>query len=432
MIIFNPVLLTVNAQSLGITGKHYRVTWALSSSEDKIMELGQITCNLQAAREASDGCHFSSKTKSRIQRIYKMKSSDEKCKSSFCDTPTDLYNSFWHIWKTYRQAYRCALFCTSYRPCPFVSNLFENCILLDRDARKTEGPNPIINLRSLLKATGVRQKSMDFDKVVETVISWTQQFWEAHSRIESRSIPQRLSIKYPETIFSFDVERWGLYGNPFWIGYVISVNNKEIECGQLTSPPDEALADNISSDDKNWVEEHVLPHFPGKITDSTYRDMLISFGCIWKHWKEKSDRMIFLGKRIYPIEMATLRDSFHLTREKGEKIRMLADVLDIQSRILLLKIKENDYPRIDPELPEHNPENDARYCLRLKTLTDELFLKFTQTSLEEGPKSHRHQIAPSRNEEGNGILFDDFHKGDHRQLDARFLRDALEFDESAL
>ncbi|NGX57663.1 MAG: hypothetical protein K940chlam3_00557 [Chlamydiae bacterium] len=377
MTFFTNVVVAMNAQCIGHEGEYFCVSYAVST-EKKLIESGQIICNPDNARAASTNCPIHDKVWVRMCKkgvISRLPKDD----GIHVETPHDLYEKVWEIWTSLLNSYGKTLRCIGFRDYPFLTNLFEKCVLLERDSRKIIAPTPIYNLKSLLKTTGC---AFDYTKKteIEKAINCTELYWKSQSILFDGKIPERIYVKPPEYVFSFDVERWGLYGKPFWIGYSIFENQCEIETGSLFCPHANAKTDGLDPDDVLWVNNHVIPHFPKEETPyKTPNDILGAFGEILRHWMKKKN-CIFLGKRIYPIETSTLRESYNLTRPKGDKSTPRIIFIDVQSELEVLRLSERAYPRSHSQ-KQHDPVGDSKYAAMLHFITQNKF----QEILEPGP-----------------------------------------------
>ena len=177
-----------------------------------------------------------------------------------------------------------------------------------------------------------------------------------------RLLPEYLdSIQKTLNIMMFDVESIGLHGEGFAFGYVVFGLNKmgmsRIASGIHSCNPDLASGLEI---DRDWVEKCV------SVPDAdcvSLVELRSKFWDIYMKHRRESGIMLF-SDCIWPVESnfisACINDD--LTRI-GDGPYPIYDLMSI----MLSKgfDPHKHYPRLETELPEHNPLCDARQSARL-------------------------------------------------------------------
>ncbi len=167
--------------------------------------------------------------------------------------------------------------------------------------------------------------------------------------------------------FVFDVESVGLYGSAFAFGICI-INSK----GELLDEAFLYYADGInlfgSESDRKWVKEHVVPAIEDKAFDNIREEvdsidnLFESFWYHWSFWKEKG--AIAVVDCGFPVETNFL--DLVIGSDEERKWKGPYPLIDL-STILFYKGLDptKSFPRLDSELPAHNPLADARQTGRL-------------------------------------------------------------------
>lgn len=166
-----------------------------------------------------------------------------------------------------------------------------------------------------------------------------------------------------QVIFSFDAETIGLYGDPFAVSYVICDRNtgKELEKGYLSCPFENASG---KDSDRAWVLKNVVPHLPKETNCNTPDEVCETFYQTWMKTKEKYKEVIAIADCGYPVETSLFARAIRSCVEE-RKYTGPYPLHEVATALLLANMNSDDYPRIENELPEHNPLNDAKYAARL-------------------------------------------------------------------
>lgn len=165
---------------------------------------------------------------------------------------------------------------------------------------------------------------------------------------------------------SFDVESIGLYGEVFAIAYSsCDRDGQEIDKGYYSCPSESAKG---SLKNREWVAKNVLPHLP---QESQYKNPDELCEAVYGIWMDLKSKYKKEGKEVftivdcgYPVEMHFFMHAIKMNEEKREFTGPLP-LHEVATALLIAGIKREEYPRMEHELPEHHPLNDARYSARL-------------------------------------------------------------------
>jgi len=156
----------------------------------------------------------------------------------------------------------------------------------------------------------------------------------------------------------FDVESIGLHGLDFAVGFVI-VNGfgVEIQSGLMSCGVNDTFG---SSEDFAWCAENI-PNIP--VTHSCPKDMREAFWAQWLCWKDRG--ALLVADCSWPVESRFLINCVDESPE-ARKWQGPYPLHDVAS-ILLANWKNpiEKVQRLQTELPEHNPLNDARQSARI-------------------------------------------------------------------
>jgi hypothetical protein len=165
-----------------------------------------------------------------------------------------------------------------------------------------------------------------------------------------------------KVIFSFNAEAKGLYGESFAVGYTIeNFDGKELEYGYFACPSENANGTDLS---REWVQKNVVPtlkdlpithHNPQEISEEIYK--------LWMRVKGQYNEVIAIADCGYPVETELLFKAFKV--DPNRRYEGPYPLHEVATALLMAGINEKDYPRLQNELPEHNPVNYARYSARL-------------------------------------------------------------------
>ena len=158
----------------------------------------------------------------------------------------------------------------------------------------------------------------------------------------------------------FDVESVGVYGEAFAVGWVaIDQDGMEVESGIFCCPSN--LAKGRDSD-REWIEKHVVPTLPPTNCESPF-DVRCAFWARLHSWRLQ--RAEFWADCGYPVEAKFLIDC--VLDDQANRVWTAPYPLNEIASVLKLTGKDplGTYPRLDRELPVHNPICDARQSARL-------------------------------------------------------------------
>lgn len=171
-------------------------------------------------------------------------------------------------------------------------------------------------------------------------------------------------MKTEQLFMVFDVESIGLHGEGFAVGWVI-INGYGVEVtqGLVSCPQDKANLD-VQYDcreDRLWVGEHI-PELPRGICYSCPHQVRAAFWEQFQHWQKQG--ALLVADCSWPVETRFLNQCVEDDRSRTwEGPYPLHDL----GSILLAKGKDplQKFPRLENELPEHNPLCDARQSARI-------------------------------------------------------------------
>jgi inhibitor of KinA sporulation pathway (predicted exonuclease) len=174
-----------------------------------------------------------------------------------------------------------------------------------------------------------------------------------------------------ETFLVFDVESRGLYGDGFAVGWVVvDLDGKEYESGLLVSDWHIAKGLNQVQPDE-WLKKN-LP--PMEITHKNLDQLRFDFFKVLQRWlpngREKDHQKVsgVWADWGYPVEAQFLfkcRSTAHWRIDEDPSWLMPAPLQEVATVCLVSGLNANDFPRLQTELPEHNPLNDARHSARI-------------------------------------------------------------------
>lgn len=155
-----------------------------------------------------------------------------------------------------------------------------------------------------------------------------------------------------------DVESDGLFGPGFAVGYVVTDERGSdwLDQGLLLA--------NWRCRTK-WVQENVLPALKGvETTHQWMTRMRTDFWDVWTTWRQRG--AIMAADVPFPVEARFLTECVH-DQEFYRTEQSPYPLLDIDSlrRGVGIVIPDLPEPRLESELPIHNPLADARQSARL-------------------------------------------------------------------
>lgn len=164
-------------------------------------------------------------------------------------------------------------------------------------------------------------------------------------------------------LFVLDVESIGLHGEPFSVGFVVlnSETGEEMEARSLSSPREKSHG---SDEDRKWVNENV-PEIP--ITHISIEAMMDRFWSRWMHWKNRGALMF--AECAWPVEAKFLamcigRNSEERRWEGPYPLHEIASFMQMAGMNPM-----GVHPRLDSEMPKHDPLADSRQSSRLLMLS---------------------------------------------------------------
>lgn len=158
-------------------------------------------------------------------------------------------------------------------------------------------------------------------------------------------------------LFVFDVESIGLHGEPYAVGWVVSLDGKEADSGRIAIDPDLAHGDD---EDRAWVGANIPP-IP--ITHMSMKGMLFDFWSRWIEWKKKG--ALLFAEFGWPVEAKFLAmcigTDYPRTKWDGPyPFHEIASFMVAAGMDPMLT-----YDRLPSEEPKHCPLADSRQSMRL-------------------------------------------------------------------
>lgn len=165
-------------------------------------------------------------------------------------------------------------------------------------------------------------------------------------------------LRLPPFFFVLDVESVGLHGEGYSPGWVVidTANGAEVDSGRLAV--DTAVCDGYD-EDRDWINENV-PHIPP--THDSLGAMRELFLAVWLRWKARGAWLA--ADCPAPVETnflaACIKRRLPVSRWDGPY-----PLIDIASVLLARGIDPlATLPRLENELPRHDPLCDARQSAR--------------------------------------------------------------------
>lgn len=155
----------------------------------------------------------------------------------------------------------------------------------------------------------------------------------------------------------FDVESIGLHGEGFAVGWVIIDNFMEIDARCVSCDPHVARG---GGEGRRWVQDNVPALTNLVATPRIVRDVF------WKTWEyERARGTILAADCPWPVEARFLIDC--VADDPGAREWSGPyPLIDIGSVIHAMGMDAvAEWPRLDSELPKHDPMRDARQSARL-------------------------------------------------------------------
>ncbi len=168
-------------------------------------------------------------------------------------------------------------------------------------------------------------------------------------------------MTHRETIFSFDVESIGLFGEAFAVAG--GVYSPVGPVSEFCFSCDPALCRGTDVD-REWVAKNVPPEGaqPIPITHATPRDMREAF---WQEWsKARAKKLPVLAHCLWPVE-ARFLDACVADAPDARRWQSPYPFHELAT-FLFSKGKDpvNGLPREPEDKKEHDPRDDARRCAR--------------------------------------------------------------------
>lgn len=162
-------------------------------------------------------------------------------------------------------------------------------------------------------------------------------------------------------LFVFDVESVGLFGEGFWAAWCLA----NVETGLIEKEASYVCDPNNAKGtkaDRKWVAENV----PVPDEGYTLNDPFEVRTNLWYSWRDAyNDDAFMVADCLWPVEArfldACVEDNPEERMWKGPY-----PFIDAASIFLAYGMDPTaTYPRLDSELPEHNPISDCRQTARL-------------------------------------------------------------------
>lgn len=163
-------------------------------------------------------------------------------------------------------------------------------------------------------------------------------------------------------MFWCDVESIGLYGEPFAFSWVVAdMEGKELEHGTLSCPHETAKG---LDDEREWLAKNVFPKLTHTPDCKNPQDLYQKVYEVWKRVNEQYKPLLAFADCAYPVESNFF---FNMMKadESNRRFTGPYPLHELQTALSIANIERKNFPRLESELPEHNPLNDARYSLRL-------------------------------------------------------------------
>jgi hypothetical protein len=189
----------------------------------------------------------------------------------------------------------------------------------------------------------------------------------------------------------FDVESVGLQGLDFAVGFVV-VNGYgvEVQHGLMACERNETFGTPASL---AWCEKNI-PKL--EVTHSCPKDMREAFWAQWICWKDRG--ALLVADCAWPVEARFLIQCVDESPDEREWSGPYP-LIDVGS-VLMAHGKDplQKFPRLDSELPEHNPLADARQSARvlIETLNDNRdsdYMELLYAVQSVHPNETRHETA---------------------------------------
>lgn len=160
-----------------------------------------------------------------------------------------------------------------------------------------------------------------------------------------------------QLFFVFDVESIGLHGEGFAAAWVVFENGKEIDNARYVSDPKDALGDDS---DREWVMDNT-PKM--EINRSSSNHVRVDFWKDWLSWKAKG--AIMAADCGWPVEARFLAKcvDWDAASQKWDGPYPFHEIASFRMAAGLDPLET--VPRLESELPQHDPLADARQSARL-------------------------------------------------------------------
>lgn len=154
-----------------------------------------------------------------------------------------------------------------------------------------------------------------------------------------------------------DCESIGLHGETYAVGYVVIQDGNELESGMFACPS--GMAEGVESD-RQWVCQNI-PSLGFNSPDAfTVRE---KFWRRWLEWKAKG--ALLAADCAWPVEARFLAACVDALPD-DRRFSGPYPLVEISTWMMVSgKDPMKDYPRLESELPKHNPLADARQSARL-------------------------------------------------------------------
>lgn len=170
---------------------------------------------------------------------------------------------------------------------------------------------------------------------------------------------------------SFDVESLGLFGPPFAVGFVVVNKENDLLEEGLWGYDYRNLPPRLNNDqwtiqrgDREWVENSIGAPEAWFNCPNIYK-MAEAFYSDWVGFKTIYPGLTMVTDCPFPVEFNFLSFMLHINRVRNIN-HSPYPVIDVASVLLAHGFDPlGDYPRLEHELPAHNPVADAQQSVRL-------------------------------------------------------------------
>jgi hypothetical protein len=161
-----------------------------------------------------------------------------------------------------------------------------------------------------------------------------------------------------KNLFVFDVESIGLYGEGFAVGYVVTTRERKlIEEGCFACDLDRAIG--LDEESRQWIGKNVKIPMYDCVAPWIVREKF------WEVLLRYRDTCLFFADCCYPVETNFLAACVKIDSPGRQWLAPypLYDIAIIRAALGFDPL--TTLPRLENELPKHNPLADARQSARI-------------------------------------------------------------------